>query len=137
LKGGGGGEAAGEFEAYRNGAKLGKIQIVRMDGVLLAQPMVPHWTRLKAAAARDGVQLRANSGFRTMDEQRALYQGYVNGTRGLAAAPGYSNHQHGEAIDIDVVSDAAYRWMFRNAPAMGWRNTVPSEPWHWEYFWRR
>lgn len=135
--GGGGGQPMGEQDAYRNGAKLGKIKVVRIDGVLMAEPMVPHWSRLKAAAARDGVTLKANSGFRTMDEQRALYRGYVNGTRGLAAAPGYSNHQHGEAIDIDVVSDAAYRWMFRNAPGMGWRNTVPSEPWHWEYFWRR
>ncbi|MFM2248180.1 MAG: hypothetical protein RL071_4255, partial [Pseudomonadota bacterium] len=139
LRGGGagGGQAVGAYDAYRYGQHLGKIKIVRMDGVLMAEGMVPHWTRLRDAAARDGVKLRLNSGFRTMDEQRALYQGYLNGTRGLAAAPGYSNHQHGEAVDIDVVSDAAYTWMFRNAPRMGWHNTVPSEPWHWEYFWRR
>ena len=139
LRGGGStpGQAAGSLDAYRNGKLLGKIKIVRIDGVLMAEGMVPHWVRLRDAASRDGVRLKLNSGFRTMDEQRVLYQGYVAGTRGLAAAPGYSNHQHGEAVDIDVVSDAAYTWMFRNAPRMGWRNTVPSEPWHWEYFWRR
>jgi LAS superfamily LD-carboxypeptidase LdcB len=89
---------------------------------------------LKRAAARDGVRLQLNSGFRTQDEQRSLYRRYLNGTGNLAAPPGHSNHQHGQAIDVDVVRADAHDWMHANAPRMGWRRTVPSEPWHWEYF---
>ena len=52
----------------------------------------------------------------------------------VAAAPGYSNHQHGQALDIDMVDSASKRWMFANGQELGWKNTVPSESWHWEYF---
>jgi putative chitinase len=142
LKGGGSagagaGKSAGMYDAYRDGRYLGKIELVQLDGVLMAKAMVPHWTRLRDAAAKDGVRLQLTSGFRTMNEQKVLRQRYLNGTGNLAAAPGFSNHQHGEALDINVAPDPAYRWMFQNARRMGWHNTVPSEPWHWEYFWRR
>ena len=50
-----------------------------------------------------------------------------------AAYPGYSNHQNGIALDIDVVSDASYNWMYANGTRFGFKDTVAGEPWHWEY----
>jgi peptidoglycan hydrolase-like protein with peptidoglycan-binding domain len=128
------GRYLGKFDAYQGGQHLGKIDVVEIDGKKVAAKTARAWQELKAAAAREGVHLRLNSGFRTHGEQQSLYRAYQQGTGNLAAYPGYSNHQHGQAIDVDVVSDAAYDWMHANAPRMGWRRTVPSEPWHWEYF---
>ena len=128
------GRYIGKFDAWRNGVRIGRIDVVEIDGKKVAAKTARKWVELKEAAARDGVYLQLNSGFRTHDEQIRLYRMYQNGTGNLAAYPGYSAHQDGTAIDVDVVSDAAYNWMHRNAPAMGWRKTVAIEPWHWEYF---
>jgi len=130
------GRYLGKFDAYSGGTHLGKIDVVEIDGKKVAAKTARAWQALKSAAARDGVRLKLNSGFRTHDEQHDLYRKYQNGTGNLAAYPGHSNHQHGQAIDVDVVSQDAYDWMHANAPRMGWRRTVPSEPWHWEYFGR-
>jgi len=128
------GRYIGKFDAWRNGVRIGRIDVVEIDGKKVAAKTARKWVELKEAAAKDGVYLQLNSGFRTHDEQIRLYRMYQNGTGNLAAYPGYSAHQDGTAIDVDVVSDAAYNWMHRNAPAMGWRKTVSIEPWHWEYF---
>ena len=128
------GRYIGKFDAWRNGVRIGRVDVVEIDGKKVAAKTARKWVELKEAAARDGVYLQLNSGFRTHDEQIRLYRMYRNGTGNLAAPPGYSTHQDGNAIDVDVVSDAAYNWMHRNAPAMGWRKTVSIEPWHWEYF---
>ena len=127
------GRPLGKFDAYRSGQFIGQIDVVEMDGVKVAAHVAHAWRDLKSAAARDGVHLQLNSGFRTMDEQRHLYNTMP---AGYAAYPGYSNHQHGQALDIDVVDQRAYDWMFTNAPRMGWVNTVAHEAWHWEYFGR-
>jgi peptidoglycan hydrolase-like protein with peptidoglycan-binding domain len=128
------GQYLGKYDAYKQGRFIGKIDVVEIDGVKVAAKTARAWQELKSAAARDGVTLRINSGFRTQGEQQSLYQRYQAGTGNLAAYPGYSNHQHGQAIDIDVVRQDAYDWMHANAPGMGWERTVPSEAWHWEYF---
>ncbi len=127
------GTPLGQFDAYRQGAHLGKVEVLKVDGVRMTPPTARAWKRMKAAAAADGVNLTLNSGFRTMGEQQSLYRSYQNGTGNLAAYPGYSNHQNGVALDIDVVSDAAYDWMHANGGRFGFKRTVPSEAWHWEY----
>ncbi|MBI3181895.1 MAG: peptidoglycan-binding protein [Myxococcales bacterium] len=93
------------------------------------------YNRMYQAALRDGVRLTPVSGFRTMAQQQYLYNLYRSGRGNLAARPGYSNHQGGIAADISVgsTSSAAYRWLAAHAAAYGFRRTVPSEPWHWEY----
>ncbi|MCB9764370.1 MAG: peptidoglycan-binding protein [Alphaproteobacteria bacterium] len=135
--GGGGsmpGTYLGQYASYRYGRYQGMIDVVQMDGKKVALKTARAWKKLKDAARRDGVTLRLNSGFRTMAEQQELYRRYLAGTGNLAARPGYSNHQHGQALDISVTARSAYNWMHRNAPRYGWRRTVPSEAWHWEYF---
>ncbi|HEX5751214.1 MAG TPA: peptidoglycan-binding protein [Archangium sp.] len=93
------------------------------------------FNRMHAAAQAAGINLHVNSAFRSMEEQRVLYQKYLNGTGNLAARPGYSNHQGGIALDINVggTGTSTYKWLANNASRFGFARTVPSEPWHWEY----
>jgi hypothetical protein len=93
------------------------------------------YKRMAAAAKSAGITLRVNSAFRSMAAQQRLYKLYKSGKGNLAARPGYSNHQGGIAVDIEVGSTASptYKWLARNAAKHGFRRTVPSEPWHWEY----
>ncbi|MFY0527353.1 peptidoglycan-binding protein [Archangium gephyra] len=93
------------------------------------------FNRMHAAAKAAGINLHVNSAFRSMEEQRVLYQKYLNGTGNLAAKPGYSNHQGGIALDINVggTGTSTYKWLANNASRFGFARTVPSEPWHWEY----
>lgn len=128
------GEYLGHYDAYDGGEHLGTVEVVEIDGVKVGAKTAQAWMDLKAAAASDGVTLKLNSGFRTMDEQESLRQRFLSGNGPVAAVPGYSNHQHGQALDIDMVDPAAKSWMFERGPTMGWKNTVPSESWHWEYF---
>lgn len=89
---------------------------------------------MRAAAARDGVELRLESGFRTVEQQRELYRAWRSGQGNKAARPGKSNHQSGRALDIAVLSvPGALAWLEDNAASFGFKRTVPSEPWHWEY----
>ncbi|HLK99540.1 MAG TPA: M15 family metallopeptidase [Myxococcaceae bacterium] len=94
-----------------------------------------YYVLMRAAAAAAGVQLQLNSAFRAMEEQRELYQRYLNGTGNLAAKPGFSNHQGGIAVDIATggTTSRAYAWLAGNAERFGFVRTVPSEPWHWEF----
>jgi hypothetical protein len=121
---------------YRNGRPQ-QITLVNVgNGQWLNERAGRQFLKMKEAAQRDGVNLNAISGFRSMEEQQALYRAYRAGRGNLAAAPGYSNHQSGIAMDIQTNgsrSHPAYRWLRENAGGFGFRNTVASEPWHWEY----
>lgn len=89
---------------------------------------------MRAAAAQDGVELRLESGFRTVEQQRELYRAWRKGHGNKAARPGKSNHQSGRALDIAVKSvPGALAWLEENAASFGFKRTVKSEPWHWEY----
>ncbi|WP_224249853.1 M15 family metallopeptidase [Hyalangium gracile] len=91
--------------------------------------------RMEAAAAAAGITLKVNSGFRSHEEQEVLYRKYLGGTGALAAKPGYSNHQGGIAVDIQTGGESTptYAWLAREAWRYGFKRTVPSEPWHWEF----
>jgi len=68
-------------------------------------------------------------------KQTELYEAWKVGAGNPAAKPGFSNHQSGRAIDINLlgVPKETYAWLKKNAARYGFRRTVPSEPWHWEY----
>lgn len=106
------------------------------DGFLLRADAAEAFRKMRAAAGLGGITFKVNSAFRSMEEQAALYEKFKDGTGHLAARPGYSNHQGGTAVDISVGSTATptYLWLVNNAPRFGWRRTVESEPWHWEFF---
>lgn len=106
------------------------ICVVTLQGKMVEVNTARAFQRMANAARTDGVNLYINSGFRTMDQQRYLYNLYQRGLGNLAAYPGFSNHQSGIALDIDI---RANWWLIRNAASYGFRRTVPSEDWHWEW----
>lgn len=113
------------------------------------------WRELKAAAQVNGLSLELVSAFRSVDYQRGIVE--RKRARGLSweeilrfsAAPGYSEHHSGRAVDINAAGcraleeefarTPAFAWLQRNAPARGWRLSFPPdnphgiayEPWHW------
>lgn len=88
---------------------------------------------MRARAASEGVDLRLESGFRTVAQQRALFRAWRAGRGNPAAPPGRSNHQSGRALDIVTSTPGARAWLEANAASFGFRQTVANEPWHWEY----
>ena len=109
-----------------------QICVVTVDGKLVEYRTAEAFQAMRAAAARDGVRISIVSGFRTMDQQRYLYNLYLSGRGNLAARPGYSNHQSGLALDLNTSSGGVLNWLNRNGARFGFRRTVPSENWHWE-----
>ncbi len=113
-----------------------------------------------AAARVDGVWLVPTSGFRTIAEQRTLFNAQM-ATKGspeaaalTSAPPGYSEHHTGYAVDLtdgtlpqaEDVSPAfaesfAYEWLLANADRFDFELSfadnnsqgIAYEPWHWRY----
>ena len=81
---------------------------------------------------RLGKKLDIRSGFRSRQEQEVLYQKYLNGTGNLAAKPGSSNHESGNAADvyIDGVALNSHPQAKAVAAELGVTFPVPGEPWH-------
>ncbi len=113
------------------------------------------WHSLKASAAADGVEILLMSAYRSVrnqaDEiQRRLDRGEkLPEILNLLAAPGFSEHHTGRAVDIVCTGiqplDAAldqtpsFEWMVRRAAEFGFTMSYPHdnpykivyEPWHW------
>ena len=90
-------------------------------------------------AARDAdVHISIHSAFRTFRRQAELFDLSHHGGN-KAAEPGKSNHQHGQAFDLNTGkhafegTDPVYEWLKKNAPRHGFVRTVDGEHWHWEY----
>ena len=112
------------------------VKLVRIKGgELLHHAAAAAFLRMSTEAREDGVSLAVTSGYRSRREQRFLYQRYRQGLGPKAARPGRSNHQRGLAVDLVVgdVTSLTYDWLASHACRFGFRRTVPSEPWHWEY----
>lgn len=117
---------------YRKGHKT-KIELVRVSGVELEARTARAFRAMASAARKKGIVLAIRSGFRSHEEQKQLYRDYRRGWGHLAARPGYSNHQSGRALDIDIDEYKVYEWLKQNARDFGFRRTVRREAWHWEY----
>lgn len=118
---------------YKDGKVSGITLLKKIDGVPVALWSAAKFEAMRAAAAADGITLRLNSGFRSYAEQAILYARSFLPGEPVAAKPGFSNHQNGKAFDIDVKKDSTYQWLADNATRFGFRRTVASERWHWEY----
>ncbi|MGN6113450.1 MAG: M15 family metallopeptidase [Luteimonas sp.] len=115
------------------------------------------WTAMQADALRDGVALEAISGYRSHDYQLGIFERKL--ARGqtvdeiltVNAAPGYSEHHGGTALDIgfpdappaeeSFEATPAFAWLQANAGGHGFALSYPRgnphgiayEPWHWAY----
>lgn len=119
---------------YRNGKPV-DLEVTEVDGVVVELKTAAAFVTMRDAAEGDGVYLQVWSGFRAHEHQAELYAAWKSGLGNPAARPGYSNHQSGRALDINLlgVPKETYAWLLKNASRYGFRRTVPSEPWHWEY----
>ncbi len=127
-----------EVLAYSDGVPT-TIRVMEVEGYDVEVKTAQAYGEMQQAAAADGVRLRLVSGHRSMEKQEYLYNCYRTGqcnNGNLAARPGHSNHQSGEAIDIQThasYTSAEYKWLAANAHKFDFYETVASEPWHWEY----
>ena len=94
--------------------------------------------RLAEEQRRPKLKIRIVSGLRTYAEQVALYQRYLNGGN-LAAVPGTSRHESGNAADCGVINGWGGYVSLGNYPgavaallANGLTLPVFSEAWHTE-----
>lgn len=118
---------------YVNGKAFAlQVEPIDDDGHALRSDAAAAFRNMRAAAASAGVELVVNSAFRTWVNQDYFYKLYLAGTGNLAAKPGYSNHQSGIAVDIHNPPEVL-AWLDENASLFGFRRTVPSENWHWEF----
>jgi D-alanyl-D-alanine carboxypeptidase len=123
----------------------------------LVSPAARAWRSMQAAAMRDGVVLEAISGYRSHDYQLGIFERKL--ARGLGvediltvnAAPGYSEHHSGRALDIGTLDEppaeesfentSAFAWLRANAGGYGFVMSYPRdnphgivyEPWHWRF----
>ena len=92
--------------------------------------------RAAADAARDGVTIAVNSGWRSpayqrhlLDDAVAKYGSRRQATRWVATAD-RSSHVSGEAVDIGPTDAAA--WLDRRGARYGLCRIYRNEPWHYE-----
>lgn len=118
---------------YKSGAPYA-MSVITVGGKSTATPTAHAFLKMQQVADSAGVTLSINSGFRTQAEQQYLYKCYQTGScnsGNLAARPGYSNHQNGRALDL---ATSNWSWVASNAARFGFKRTVPSERWHYEFF---
>ena len=99
------------------------------DGHPMRPDVALAYDRMAVAAARDGHRLVVVSGFRTYDEQAALFAAHPNPK--WVAPPGRSLHRLGTELDLGPV--AAYGWLLRHAGDFGFLLRYPWEPWHYGF----
>jgi LAS superfamily LD-carboxypeptidase LdcB len=95
------------------------------------------WERMQRDAAAAGIVLTEVYGYRSIAEQRRLWNA-SDKTGRWVARPGKSEHHTGLVFDINTDtkpfgSSPAYKWMKQHAYAYGFVQSMKHEPWHWRY----
>jgi zinc D-Ala-D-Ala carboxypeptidase len=161
-------EAAFALGVPRDYGRSRKLRIVREPAQLVSigwdvqgreQRLAPRaasaWVRMREAAARDAIVLQIVSAFRSTEYQLGIVRRKIE--RGLSmdeilrvsAAPGYSEHHSGRALDVTTPDyepleeaferSAAFAWLRDHAQAYNFTLSYPRgnshriayEPWHW------
>jgi zinc D-Ala-D-Ala carboxypeptidase len=113
------------------------------------------WNHMRERALVYGIELIPLSGFRSVDRQVEIIRGKLSVGETIEhvlttmAAPGYSEHHTGNAIDIGTrevlpleeafSTTRAYAWLARHGAHFGFHMSYPRnnrlgfvfEPWHW------
>ena len=137
-------------------APITKTNEPGLEGDDLLQPLAMQaWATLKANAKKDGIGLKLNSGYRSIEYQRNLFLerlqakggnisaiasgenlGAVEGVLLITAPPGYSRHHTGYTVDLwcldgsaTFVASSCFSWMskdnYKHTKEAGW---IPSYP---------
>ena len=136
------------------------ISLEIAPGIKLHQSAAIAFDQMVRDASADGIGLVALSGFRTEEEQEALFfevkkeRNQVASKRAeVSAPPGYSEHHTGYAVDIgdadnpdthvevEFGSTEAFEWLSQNAARYSFELSFPEgneqgvsyEPWHWRF----
>jgi D-alanyl-D-alanine carboxypeptidase len=115
------------------------------------------WFRMRGLAARDGVLLQTVSAYRSVGYQAGIVARKREAGQSMdrilavSAAPGYSEHHTGRALDLttpgyvpleeEFEDSPAFEWLTDNAADCGFRLSFPRdnrhgviyEPWHWAW----
>lgn len=123
----------------------------------LAPDAASAWFSMREAAAGEGIELQVVSAYRSIDYQagiirRKLDQGQsISEILRVSAAPGYSEHHTGRALDLTTPGAAVLEEDFELSDAFAWLEARASdfdfylsfprdnpfgviyEPWHWAW----
>jgi D-alanyl-D-alanine carboxypeptidase len=113
------------------------------------------WLNMRDAAQRAGIELQVVSAFRSIEYQLGIIRRKLERGQPIAqilrvsAAPGYSEHHSGRALDITTPGFPALEEQFERSAAFAWLSTnaqrynfhlsyprgnphgISYEPWHW------
>ncbi len=113
------------------------------------------WRKLRQASLEASIELLIVSGFRSPEYQSEIIRRHLKAGRTIddiltqVAAPGFSEHHSGRAIDFttpgfkpldeEFENSQAFDWLMLNASNYGFRMSFPRdnpygvvyEPWHW------
>jgi len=141
--------------------EAGKLKSIGNDIYERGQEMLPEaadaWLAMNTKATVQGIELQPVSAFRSVEYQveilkRKLDKGLnINNILKVSAAPGYSEHHSGRALDITTPGYAvleeefeqsqAFDWLCERARDFGFSMSFPRdnphgvayEPWHWAW----
>jgi len=113
------------------------------------------FVRMRAQAREDGIELQVVSAFRSARYQLGILERKVERGQSIddilrvSAAPGYSEHHSGRALDLTTPGFTALEEEFERSPAFAWlkrhaigfgfalsyprgnAHGIAYEPWHW------
>jgi D-alanyl-D-alanine carboxypeptidase len=123
--------------------------------LLLTPPAAQAWEQMQLAAATDTIALHVVSAFRSIARQAEIIRAKlgrgktIDAILAVNAAPGYSEHHTGRALDLttpgctplteEFAETAAFRWLTGQAARFGFHMSfarenshgMAFEPWHW------
>ncbi|MDX1406349.1 MAG: M15 family metallopeptidase [Woeseiaceae bacterium] len=141
------------FEEATELVDVGPNLVGRMQR--LTPDAAARWQQMVEAASGDAIRLLIVSGFRSHDYQAQLIQSKLDAGQAIEeilavnAAPGFSQHHTGRAVDIATPGSRplteqfevspAFAWLKENAGDFGFSMSYPREnpygfvyePWHW------
>jgi D-alanyl-D-alanine carboxypeptidase len=127
-------------------------------GMLLRKEAMDAYIEMSKACEKDGLSIVINSAYRSYDDQidtQEFYRKWYGDSyvEKYVAAPGFSEHQTGLAIDVASKSNKTfaaskeYKWMLENSYKYGYiiryekkyehMTLFRAEPWHYRYVGKR
>lgn len=126
---------------------------------MISKIIMPYFLAMQKAAAKEGINIIVDSGYRSYNYQKVIWDKYVEEkgleeTQRSVAIPGSSEHQSGLAFDVACIRDGVYKddikkedkeveWLVANAYKFGFILRYPEgkehitgykfEPWHYRF----